>query len=618
MEAAQSFEDALRSPIFTPADVSRLRAYTSHERLWRARYHYRRYLRHVSKSDLHLRIGYLIANVAYISGRNRYSTNNLYSNYWTIKLAHAAEELAIRKCTVSLSSDVLRHLPGLGFATPQEPALKHDPKAAVLFRYDKIKHLRELRTLGKIWLRCGSTEDATNDFARNDPNELCIQLRLLADELDVDLQPDAPRLRDDAQILALKIYQKTEFFMFCLSTVYDWRLFADFSDGPSSADPEDTIACLVITDPAEFGRRFLSAAIRSLKGTRPEFSDGFEMSAQSTCYYDPCDPDECAPLFDDPFLRPFAKRREFTYQHEFRYVIRPDLSPDFVPAYAPADIPRFERMFLDLGSLEDIAYIIETDARPREQHPYYLARKDIALFASAMGITLPRSGDSLRFTYSVEIKENGRRDAKNLINPQRFQGGSMQIHQQEIDIPVPQGGAGILEAIREFFCVFDIREQGNHLFGFKARLQSSGALMGEYRATLACAEPADNTIKDFPVTFEFQYTVVDENDRVATGSELIVLDGHTYVQKINFVGPLQRFPAYRSLLLAEMKFVWRLVEKGVKRLVAYDCVSRDLGYRVSAFSVPDSGRRATAAEDGRPPSGGNGNSERNAPRNSRK
>jgi hypothetical protein len=209
-----------------------------------------------------------------------------------------------------------------------------------------------------------------------------------------------------------------------------------------------------------------------------------------------------------------------------------------------------------------------------------------------MGITLPWSGDSLRFTYSVEIKEKGRGDGKNLMNSKRFQGGSMGMHQQEIDIAVPQGDAGIIETIRDFFRVLDIREQGNHLFGFEIRLQSSGALVGKYHATLPCAEPADNVIHAFPVTFEFQYTVADEDDRVTTGKELIALNGHTYVQKINFVGPLQRFPAYRSLLLAEMEFLRRLMEKGVKRAVAYDCVSRDLGHRVSSFSTPDSAGNA--------------------------
>jgi hypothetical protein len=593
-ESAQSFEDLLRDQIFTPDDVARLRAYTNHERRSRALYHFRRYLRAVSEDDLHTRIGYLIANVAYISERNRYSTNNLYSNYWRTKLAHAAEELAIRGATETVSSNVLQRLPGLGFATPQEPALKHDAKVGVLFRYDKLKHLRKLLTLGEIWLRCGSTSDPTNDFARNDPNELCIQLRLPADELNVDLSPEAPPLRHDVETFAFKIYQKTDFFMFCLSTAYDWRLFGDFSAGPSSADPEDAIACLVITDPSEFGRRFLSAAIRSLRDNHPELSHGFEMSARSACYYDPYDPDECVPLFDDPLLRPFAKRREYTYQHEFRYVIRPNLPSDFVPTYAPADTPKFQREFLYLGSLEDIAYIIPTSAGPSEQHPYYLSRKDIALFTSALGITVPGIGDRLRFTYCVEIKERGRSDPRNLIDAKRFGGGSsLKMSQQEIDITVPHGGAAILEAIRNFFYVFDIREQGNHLFGFEARLQSNGALMGEYRAGLPCAEPADDKIEDFPVTFEFQYTAIDGCDHEITGSELIAFDGHTYMQELNFGKPPQRSPTYRSLLLAEMEFIRRLVNKCVRRVVAYDCISRELGYRVSGFSASGSRHHAT-------------------------
>jgi hypothetical protein len=177
------------------------------------------------------------------------------------------------------------------------------------------------------------------------------------------------------------------------------------------------------------------------------------MSARGACYYDPYDADECAPLLEDPLLRPFAKRREFTYQHEFRYVIRPDIPPDFVPECAPADIPRFERTLIYLGNLENITYLIETDGRPLpQQQPYYLSQKHISYFASALGITLPGRGDSVRFTYSVEIKEKGRSAATDLVNPKRFEGGSsVGLHQQEIDIATPQSGARILEAIRDFF-----------------------------------------------------------------------------------------------------------------------------------------------------------------------
>jgi hypothetical protein len=67
--------------------------------------------------------------------------------------------------------------------------------------------------------------------------------------------------------------------------------------------------------------------------------------------------------------------------------------------------------------------------------------------------------------------------------------------------------------------------------------------MGKYRSTLACGEPADSAIEEFPVTFKYWYTAADEDDRVTTGNEPIAFDGQTYVRNINSVGPPQRFPA---------------------------------------------------------------------------
>src|SRR5437879_2403190 len=91
-ETTGTFEQIIDSLTLSSSDAQRLRACTSNERLARALYHSHRYLRHLTDDDVRLRIGYLIANVAYVSERKRYSTNNLYSRYWGTKLAHAAEE----------------------------------------------------------------------------------------------------------------------------------------------------------------------------------------------------------------------------------------------------------------------------------------------------------------------------------------------------------------------------------------------------------------------------------------------------------------------------------------------------------------------------------------------
>ena len=201
-----------------------------------------------------------------------------------------------------------------------------------------------------------------------------------------------------------------------------------------------------------------------------------------------------------------------------------------------------------------------------------------------MGVTLPSSGDKIRFTYSVEVKEKGRVDPQNPMNSQRFQAGSLQVHQQEIDI-VTNRVARLLTALSNFYKVFDVREQGNHLIQYRAHLLPERTVVCEYRAYLACAEPPDENVEVSPVGFRFEYCFTDGGGQVRSDSDLVAFDGHTYVAKINGVGPPQRYPTYRSLLLAEMAFIRRLVESHTERLVSFECVSRELGYRVSTFSV---------------------------------
>jgi hypothetical protein len=582
--ALVSFEQLLQNPIFSDEAIARLQSCLCHEQLPRANYHKRRYLKHLTEDELHLRVGYLIANVVYVSNRNRYSTNNRYCNYWRDRLAHTAEELSIRNCKKAIDPDILRHLPKLGFLTPREPALRHDPGARALYRYDKLRYIKKLHRAGEVYLRCASSEDRSNDFARNDDNELCVKLRLLAKDIELSSTSRELASRQWMEVLDFSIYQKTDFFMFCLSQVYDWRLFGDFTADAPSDDPEDRIACLVIAEPRKFASRFASAVDRFKSQHGSKFDRELQLSARSACYYDACDAQECAPLFENRHILPFAKRREFTYQHEFRFVIKPNLPEDFVPAYEPKEIPRFRRDFLNLGGLEDISYIVKSDGPPRDQRTYYLSSKNTGLLASAIGVTLPNSEDKVRFTYSVECKEKGRTDANNLIAPTRFSGGSLQVAQQQIDVPTDSSHPQLLQLVRDFYSVFDVREQGNHLIGFEFRYPPRFCAC-KYRAYLPCPEPPDDELEAFPLTFEFEYAFLDQEKRVVKGNELIEIDGDTYLARFNGVGPAHRQPTYRSLLIAEMEFIRRAIEKGIDGILSYEAKSRELGYRCSEFKA---------------------------------
>ncbi|HEX7180905.1 MAG TPA: hypothetical protein VF756_03625, partial [Thermoanaerobaculia bacterium] len=157
----RSAEAILADPTFPTEHVDRVRSYTQHERRQRAEYHARRYLRHLPEDALHRRIGDLLSNVVYVSHRNRYSANTLYGHYWRDRLAHTAEELAIRGTTASTPDGVLGHLPPLGFPIPSEVATMRD--APALYRYDRLEYITKLQREGQIFLRCASTEDPAGD-----------------------------------------------------------------------------------------------------------------------------------------------------------------------------------------------------------------------------------------------------------------------------------------------------------------------------------------------------------------------------------------------------------------------------------------------------------------------
>jgi len=575
-----SAEAILGAAAFPAAHLERVRSYTCHERRQRAEYHSRRYLRHLSEEALRRRAGDIICNVVYVSRRNRYSVNTCYINYWLDRLAHTVEELAIRGASTVIEEGALGHLPLLGFSTPRE--LAGITRGREFYRYDKLRYIESLRSKGEIFLRCASTIDPVLDTARSDSNELCIHLSLLAEDLIIENDAPVRPWPGNPDVVDVNIHQKTDYLMFCLSCVYDWRLFGDFGGEAAADGTDEPMACLVITDQNEFSRRF-ARAVANLTPQWRDQADGIEVSAASAHYYDPYDACECHDLFTNSGVLPFAKRRSYTYQHEHRFVIRPSLPKDFVPSYSPDAMPRFSRDFLYLGSLEDISTIIYSDPARLHRSRFYLSRRESNILASAIGVTLDESADRVRFTYSVEMKERGRNDPVDLMTPTRYERGSMQLHQQEIDIPSDPSSLDVLSLVASFYKAFDVREHGNHLIQFAADGINLSARC-RYRVYLPCAEPGDDDLQVQPHSFQFRYTMRSSDGETQRQEETITVEAETYWKQYNGVGPLHLHPTCRSLLLAEMEFLERLSVRGLGGLSRYE-VFHDEMCRCSEFVV---------------------------------
>lgn len=451
--------------------------------------------------------------------------------------------------------------------------------APALYRYDRLEYITKLQREGQIFLRCASTEDPAGDVARNDSNELCISLSLPAQDL--IFEGDPLKLQSFPKIVDLKIHQKTDYFMFCLSRVYDWRLFGDFASAAKQEDSQEPIACLLILDPAEFKRRFLRALGELQPRWNLPWNPDLQVISGNAFYYDPHDALECAPLFEDRPLLPFAKRRAYTYQHEYRFVICPCLPEDFAPSYTPAETPRLQRTFLHLGSLEDISRIIRSDGPSRRESRFYLSTKDITVLASAMDVTLSSLPERFRFTYSVEFKEQGRTDALDLTIAKRFSPGSLQLHDQDIDVSAGGGTPSALQLVTDFYKVFDVREHGNDLIYFVVT-DGHGSPKCRYEAFLACPEPADEALEVQRLTYKVKYSVRAATGEIQAGEETVIVDAEAYWTRFNGVGPLRLCPTHRSLLVAEMEFLDRLADRGLTDLVRYEVFNDEVG-RCSEF-----------------------------------
>jgi hypothetical protein len=180
----------------------------------------------------------------------------------------------------------------------------------VLFKFGRKKWNQQILT-GKIRMRPASEfkEDASENPAIRD------------DELRLSCSDEANILRE---------YRCDDYFVFCVSGVYDYRLYRDFKSD----------SCLVIKDADEFGRRIRKSA---------ELDLGAKVIGEMN-----------APvIYVDPFRtnRPelayeiyFSKHFRYSYQHEFRYVWPPRTELPPTP------------VVLDIGDSRDIAELIARDS----------------------------------------------------------------------------------------------------------------------------------------------------------------------------------------------------------------------------------------------------------------
>jgi hypothetical protein len=150
----------------------------------------------------------------------------------------------------------------------------------------------------------------------------------------------------------------------------------------------------------------------------------------------------------------------------------------------------------------------------------------------------------------------------------------MQLHEQEIDIPVGAGMPSGLQLVTDFYKVFDVREHGNDLICFAAT-DGHGSQKCGHDVFLACAEPADEELEVHRITYHVKFSMRVATGEIEASEETVVVDAEAYWTRFNGVGPLRLHPTYRSLLVAEMEFLDRLAARGLNDLAG--CGKNGLG-----------------------------------------
>jgi len=189
------------------------------------------------------------------------------------------------------------------------------------------EYLRETLKTGRIRLGPAASygDPSLNPAIRDD--ELEISLELLPSETSMHLVDKSTgqkknEIHPTGNVTA-KYRSDTDYYVYCLSSVYDFRLYDDFT----------ATCCLIITNPKEFISRLIRRFVEQFPGW-----DGW---GDSVVYIDPLNPSRRGVTVF------FNKHFRFAYQKEYRVVF-----------IHPSAKNLLDPIFLELGSLENFAELI--------------------------------------------------------------------------------------------------------------------------------------------------------------------------------------------------------------------------------------------------------------------
>ncbi len=198
--------------------------------------------------------------------------------------------------------------------------------SGLLFRFSSYQYMEELLNEGGLLLQWASSYKSQENLSVRD-DELSLEFNRYISAEEAGSVPLLAHIRPEAQAATrLSIFiQCPDFLTLCLTDAVNYRLISDWQ----------AEAAVIIHDPVVFRKRLANGAQHLLGMNKAKALEHGKVH-----YLDPYFP---LPSQDVPFCKHF----KFSYQREFRFVIR---------APEPVD---FNSRKIFLGSLADIATLVD-------------------------------------------------------------------------------------------------------------------------------------------------------------------------------------------------------------------------------------------------------------------
>lgn len=300
--------------------------------LWRQQYRARRYLEHLNMEELAQRMRDLTCNMTILTNDGKLGPRPIEDggSYWIELFTHGLEEYGLRNEDFT---------PGLMEKTVlPKPTWPERPKSAEVIQGRKLEPDKYIVKYGKSdYLKKGllriSPASKYNDPSLNPTirdDELKKSIYGLPSEVKLELldkKTGMPKQRIEP-IGNVKLTKEsiTDYFVYCVSCVYDLRLFDDFE-----AD-----CCLIIHNPSEFTKR-LNVAFFQRIPTRIAYQ-------RKVNYIDPLNGKA-----DDLDVYS-SKHFRYAYQNEYRFI------------WIPLDTQKvLEPVDLEINGLTEVAELIRLD-----------------------------------------------------------------------------------------------------------------------------------------------------------------------------------------------------------------------------------------------------------------